>query len=185
MKWHFFLSFVSNRHLRARPKFLLISTTSSSASRASKKEIFILNNQSSVWCYLGMLFSSKSLNNFTEFNIETKERRQNSPQNIPCASTIIKRSTIFSIYLSSKMKSTKMSFFIEPFFSWLMPQFKMVQISFYKSWSLLRTFKLHLEDLLWLGVKTQFLIREVMDTCSDAEENANKDEQKLRLKLFC
>ena len=66
-----------------------------------------------------------------------------------------------------------------------MPQFKMVQIFFYKSWSLLRTFKLHLEDLLWLSVKTQFLIREVMDTCSDAEENANKDEQKLRLKLFC
>ena len=110
-EWHFSLSFVSNRHLRATPKFLLISTTSSSASRASKKEIFILNNQSSVWCYLGMLFSSKSLNNFTEFNIETKERRQNSPQNIPRASTIIKRSTIFSIYLSSKMKSTKMSFF--------------------------------------------------------------------------
>ena len=79
-EWPFFQSFVWNRHLRARPKFLLITATSSSASRASKKEIFIFNNQSSVWCYLGMLFSSKSLNNFTEFNIETKERRQNSPE---------------------------------------------------------------------------------------------------------
>ena len=49
----------------------------------------------------------------------------------------------------------------------------------------MKTFKLHLEDLLRLSVKTQFLIREVMDTCSDAEENANKVEQKLCLTLFC